>query len=65
MSYRSLVHGSVTSETHTSCMRLELIGSSNLNNKIKGNVSRQLALGNSPISYCFRTHTVALHCMAG
>ena len=27
-------------------MRFELIGSSNLNNKIKGNASRQLALGN-------------------
>ena len=64
MSYRSLVHGSLTSETHTYIMRIELIGSSNLNNKIKGNASRQLALGNSP-SYCFRTHTVALHCMAG
>ena len=32
-------------------MRFELIGSSNLNNKIKGNASRQLelALGNSPL----------------
>ena len=32
---------------HTCIMRFELIGSSNLKNKIKGNVSRQLALGNS------------------
>ena len=30
-------------------MRFELIGSSNLSNKIKGNASRQLALGNSPL----------------
>ena len=30
-------------------MRFELIGSSNLNNKIKGNALRQLALGNSPL----------------
>ena len=30
-------------------MRFELIGSSNLNNKIKGNASRELALGNSPL----------------
>ena len=30
-------------------MTFELIGSSNLNNKIKGNASRELALGNSPL----------------
>ena len=30
-------------------MRFELIGSSNLNNKIKGNASRELALGNLPL----------------
>ena len=30
-------------------MRFELSDSSNLNNKIKGNASRQLALGNSPL----------------
>ena len=42
-------------------MRVELIGSSNLTNKIKGNASRQLALGNS-LTYLFRTRcTVALH----
>ena len=42
-------------------MRVELIGSSNLYNKIKGNASRQLTLGNS-LSYLFRTRcTVALH----
>ena len=30
-------------------MRFELIGSSNLKNKIKGNASRELALDNSPL----------------
>ena len=35
--------------SQTCIIRFELIGSSNLKNKIKGNASRQLALGNSPL----------------
>ena len=34
---------------HTCITRFELIGSSNLNNEIKENASRQLALGDSPL----------------
>ena len=44
--YQSLVHESLTSETHTS---FELIGSSNLN-KIKGNESRQ-RMSVLPVTY--------------